>query len=111
MAIKIARRKFIAALSGAAFERPLAALAQQSGGRRRLGVLVGFAQGDPESERWIKALLERLAQLGWKSDKNLEVDLRWGGMDLDQMQKSAKEIVEAQPEVIQVTTTPATAAI
>jgi putative ABC transport system substrate-binding protein len=111
MAINIARRKLITALGGAAFGRPLAALAQQSGGTRRLGVLVGFAQGDPESERWIKALLERLEQLGWKSDKNLEVDLRWSGTDLDQMQRRAKEIVEARPDVIQVTTTPATAAI
>jgi putative tryptophan/tyrosine transport system substrate-binding protein len=111
MAIKIARRTFITTLGGAALGRPLAALAQQSGGRRRLGVLVGFAQADPESESWIKALLERLARLGWKSGENLEIDLRWGGMDLDQMQRCAKEIVEARPDVIQVTTTPATAAI
>jgi ABC-type uncharacterized transport system substrate-binding protein len=58
-----------------------------------------------------KALLERLGQLGWRSDNNLEIDLRWGGMDLDQIKKSAKELVEARPDVIQVTTTPATAAI
>jgi len=111
MAIKIARRKLITALGGAAFGRPLAALAQPSGSRRRLGVLAGGAQGDPESERWIKAFMERLAQLGWKSGENLEIDLRWGGVDLDQMRGRAKEIVEARPEVIQVTTTPATAAI
>jgi putative tryptophan/tyrosine transport system substrate-binding protein len=76
-----------------------------------LGVLIGFAKGDPESERWLKALLERLAQLGWTTDKNLEIDLRWGGMDLDQIKRSAKELVEARPDVIQVTTTPATAAV
>ena len=49
-----------------------------------------------------KALLERLGQLGWRSDNNLEIDLRWGGMDLDQIKKSAKELVEARPDVIQV---------
>lgn len=80
---------------------PLAALGQQAGGRRRLGVLVGFAKGDPESERWLKALLERLGQLGWRNDNNLEIDLRWGGMDLDQIKKSAKELVKARPDVIQ----------
>jgi putative tryptophan/tyrosine transport system substrate-binding protein len=111
MATGVGRRRFISALGGAAVAWPIAALGQQAGGRRRLGVLVGFAKSDPESERWLKALLERLAQLGWRSDKNLEIDLRWGGGDLDQIKRSAKELVEARPEVIQVTTTPATAAI
>jgi putative tryptophan/tyrosine transport system substrate-binding protein len=111
MATGVGRRRFISALGGAAVAWPIAALGQQAGGRRRLGVLVGFAKSDPGSERWLKALLERLAQLGWRSDKNLEIDLRWGGGDLDQIKRSAKELVEARPEVIQVTTTPATAAI
>jgi putative tryptophan/tyrosine transport system substrate-binding protein len=111
MVIGVGRRQFISGLGGVAAAWPLTAVGQPSGGRRRLGVLVGFAKGDPESERWIKALLERLSQLGWSSDKNLEIDLRWGGMDLDHIQRNAKELVEARPEVIQVTTTPATAAI
>ena len=111
MATGIGRRRFTSALGGAVVAWPLAALGQQAGGRRRLGVLVGFAKGDPESERWLKALLERLGQLGWRNDNNLEIDLRWGGMDLDQIKKSAKELVKARPDVIQVTTTPATAAI
>jgi hypothetical protein len=110
MATSIGRRRVISALGSAVAAWPFAALGQQVGGRRHLGVLVGFAKGDPESERWLRTLLERLRQLGWGNDKNLDIDLRWGGMDLDKIKRSAKELVEARPDVIQVTTTPATAA-
>jgi hypothetical protein len=96
MATSIARRQFTSALVGAAVAWPLAVLGGQAGGRRRLGVLVGLAKGDPESERWLKALLERLAQLGWTTDKNLEIDLRWSGMELDQIKEATNELVEAR---------------
>jgi putative ABC transport system substrate-binding protein len=78
---------------------------------RRIGVLVGLAEGDSEGEGWVKTLDEGLARLGWKRDTNLQIDLRWGGSDADRTQKLAKELVALQPDVIQVTTTPATAAI
>jgi putative tryptophan/tyrosine transport system substrate-binding protein len=39
------------------------------------------------------------------------IDLHWGGTDPDRIQKLATELVESGPDVIQVTTTPATAAI
>jgi putative ABC transport system substrate-binding protein len=77
----------------------------------RTGVLIGLPEGDPEAERWKAALLQGLSALGWKPDSNMRIDWRWATADLDWMQKLAKELVELRPDIITVTTTPATAAI
>jgi putative tryptophan/tyrosine transport system substrate-binding protein len=105
------KRREIITLLGAAATWPLAARAQQSGRMARIGVLMGLPEGDPEGEKWARALLETLLQLGWIHDKNVRIDLRWGGTDPDRMQKLAKELIDLQPDVIEVTTTPATAAV
>jgi len=62
------RREFITLAGGAAAAWPLAVRAQQPA-MSRIGVLVGFPEGDPEAEKRIEALLEGLFQLGWKRDK------------------------------------------
>jgi putative ABC transport system substrate-binding protein len=111
MAIELGRRQFVTALGGAVVVWPLATNAQQSGRVARLGILVGLPEGDPEGQRWLKALLEGLEKLGWNDGVNLRIDLRWGGVDPDHMQKLAKELVDLHPDVINVTSTPATAAI
>src|SRR3984893_7560300 len=105
------RREFITLVGGAAVGWPLTARAQQSDKMARIGMLMGLPEGDPEGERWVKAFVEGLSQAGWKRDSNVQIDLRWGGANPDQMQKMAKELVESGPDVINVTTTPATATV
>jgi putative ABC transport system substrate-binding protein len=104
------RREFITLAGGAAAAWPLAVRAQQPA-MSRIGVLVGFPEGDPEAEKRIEALLEGLFQLGWKRDKNIHIDIRWAGTDPVGMQQLAKELIELRPDLIQVTSTPATAAV
>jgi putative ABC transport system substrate-binding protein len=68
-------------------------------------------ESDPEGEKWVQALLRGMSQLGWQRGTNLQVDLRWVANDFDRTQAIARELVQSQPDVIEVTSTPATAAI
>lgn len=104
------RRSFIASIGIAAIAWPLATFAQQTA-MPRIGVLMGVAEHDPESERWMRALLEGLSELGWKRDKNLRIDIRWAGADPARMRQLAKELIDLQPDLIHATTTPATSAV
>ena len=106
----IGRRQFISAIGGAAIAWPLAARAQ-SARTARVGMLISLPEGDPEGERWLKSLREGLESLGWKEGANLELDVRWGDPNPDRLQAIAKELVSLKPDVIQVTATPATAAV
>jgi putative tryptophan/tyrosine transport system substrate-binding protein len=103
------RREFITLAGGAAAAWPLAVRAQQPV-MPRIGVLLGFPEGDPEGERWRQALVEGLSKFGWKRDNNIRIDVRWAG-DPGRMQQAARELIELRPDLIQVSSTPATAAV
>jgi putative ABC transport system substrate-binding protein len=110
MAIDIGRRQFISALGGATVAWPLAARAQQSDRIRRIGILIGLSESDPVGRQWAQTLIKALQELGWKSGANLQLDLRFAS-DRDHMRTAAKELVELLPDLIAVTTTPATAEV
>ena len=67
----IKRRAFITLLGGAAAAWPLEARAQLGERVRRVGILMGYAQNDPEGQTRIEALLEALKALGWQRGRNL----------------------------------------
>ena len=84
------RRDFITLLGGAA-AWPVAARAQQGERARRIGVLMGFAENDPEARLWIARFTQRLSELGWTVGRNLRMDIRWeADSSIDQMQIFAR---------------------
>jgi len=105
------RREFILALGGAAAAWPLGAGAQQAERVRRIGVLMGYAENDPEAQSRIAAFKQELAALGWTEGRNLRIDIRWAAGDVKRAQAFAKELLALQPEVILSNTTPVTAAL
>ena len=105
------RREFITLLGGAAAAWPVAARAQQPERMRRIGMLVGLPERDPEGEKWVQVFVQALSQLGWRPGTNVQIDLRWVGTDFERTQLIARELVQSQPDLIEVTSTPATAAI
>ena len=86
------RRAFITLLGGAA-AWPLAALAQQIERMRRIGVLNYLTADDPDSSPRVAAFAQALQGLGWIDGRNIQIDYRWGGGDLDRSRKYATELV------------------
>jgi putative tryptophan/tyrosine transport system substrate-binding protein len=104
------RREFMTLLGGVA-AWPLVARAQQGKRMRRIGVLMGFAENDPEGQALVAAFREGLQTLGWTESGNIRIDTRWEGADVELMQRFAREIVELRPDLILTQNTPTTAAL
>ena len=104
------RREFITLLGGAA-TWPLAARAQQPAQIRRVGMLIGYAENDPETQARLSAFRQALEQLGWKEGRSIRLDYRFAPASPDEAQRFAKELVALRPDVLVGNSTPATAAL
>jgi putative tryptophan/tyrosine transport system substrate-binding protein len=100
MATYIGRRKFLAALGGAAAAWPLMARAQQSERMRRVGVLMPGDADNPDNQARLAAFLQGLQQFGWAVGRNLRIDLRWAAGQVDRNRQYAEELVGLAPDVI-----------
>jgi len=106
------RRKFIMLLSAAAAAWPLAARAQQPERMRRIGVLMAHAESDPEFKAYVAAFRGGLEKLGRTEGRNIQIDFRWRSLDdPEARQRSAKELIGLQPDVILTQNTPPTASM
>lgn len=105
------RREFISLLGGAVVAWPLKARAQQGERIRRVGVLMGYAEDDRESQSWLAAFKQRLTALGWTEGRNLRIDTFWAAGDISRATAFAKKLLTLQPEVILSNTTPVTEAL
>jgi putative tryptophan/tyrosine transport system substrate-binding protein len=107
----VKRREFITLLGGAA-AWPLAALAQQSEQMLRIGVLMGYAENDPEGEARVAAFREGLQNLGWVEGRNIRIDTRWATPgDAVSRQRFAQELAALRPDLILSHGTPTTATL
>jgi putative tryptophan/tyrosine transport system substrate-binding protein len=104
------RRQFIAGLSSAA-AWPLVARAQQPTGIRRIGVMLGWSERDPQFRSWFAVFVQELARLGWIEGVNLQIEQRWTDADIERTRTMAKELVALGPDVVLTSTTPVTAAV
>src|SRR5262245_42481986 len=94
------RRDVITLLGGAAAAAPLAVRAQQGERMRRIGVLIGTAADDPQSPRRIAALAQGLQELGWVADRNVRIDYRFGGGNVNELRRQAAELSALAPDVV-----------
>jgi putative ABC transport system substrate-binding protein len=106
----VKRRTFIAGV-GSTAAWPVVALAQQGDRVRRIGVLMPGDENDPVYKLRLSAFTQALAHLGWTDGRNVRMDLRWAGDDIDRTPALAQELVGLQPDIILTNTTPATVAV
>ena len=105
------RREFIAFFGGAAVTLPLAAHAQSAHPVRLVGVLMDYADSDPDSQSLVTAFRDELAKLGWKEGGNLRLEVRWSAGSAERVKTFAKELVDLRPDAILGRGTPETTAL
>src|SRR5262249_433990 len=67
---------------------------------RRLGMLLGLDENDPLAKPLVSAFTQALADLGWTDGRNVRMDLRWGGDDINRTRALAQELVGLRPDII-----------
>src|SRR6516162_1925823 len=61
---------------------------------------MGPDENDRPAKARIFAFIQSLAGLGWTEGRNVRMDLRWAGDDIDRIPALAQELVGLQPDII-----------
>jgi putative ABC transport system substrate-binding protein len=67
---------------------------------KRIGVLMGGTEHDLDWQRLETAFEQELKNLGWLRGRELRIDYRWPGDDMERINASAVELVEVGPDLI-----------
>ena len=79
---------------------------------RRVGVLAGLAEDDPEMTARLAGFRQGLQKRGWSEGRNVSIDTRFApDSSEDQARILAKELIALQPDVILAQATPVVAAL
>jgi putative tryptophan/tyrosine transport system substrate-binding protein len=100
------RRDFIILLGGAAIAWPAIAISEPNDPVRRIGVLVGIAEGDAEVQPSLLAFQQVLQDLGWTDGRNVRIDYRFAVADPDRLRAAGAELVGLKPDVLLAQSTP-----
>jgi putative tryptophan/tyrosine transport system substrate-binding protein len=96
----VRRRDFIAAIAGSAVAWPFAARAQMAERVRRVGILSILGLDDPEAQTRTMVFEQALEQLGWTVGRDLKIETRQVGGDVDRLRRYAAELIALAPDVI-----------
>ena len=94
------RRQFIGLVGGAAVTWPLAARAQQPNRSKRVGIVMGYVESDPNGQLQAMALRQQLQKLGWVEGTNITLDFRFAADDVDRIRIAALELLALGPDVM-----------
>jgi putative tryptophan/tyrosine transport system substrate-binding protein len=92
------RRRFLAALGGAALVQPAAAVAQQPAGIPRIGVLMGANPSDEAAK--LDAFRGALEKLGYIDGQTILIEVRYAMGHPDRFGSLARELVALAPAII-----------
>src|SRR5262249_29180043 len=105
------RREFITLTVGATAMWPSLARSQHREPVRRVGVLLSFYGNEAFWRAYLAAFKERLRELGWTEGRNLRYEQRLVGESQAQLRGAVADLIASSPDVIFVTTDPATAMV
>jgi len=110
----LGRRKFVTFIcwaTTAVIAWPVANSAQQLGTRRLVAILMNSAETDPEGKARIAAFRQGLQTLGWIEGRNLRIESRWAGANMDLVRSFTTELVALAPDLIVVNSSPVVATL
>jgi len=67
---------------------------------RRVGILLPATPDDADFQARVGAFLQGLQQLGWRSGRNVQIDIRWATPDAEVVRRHATELAAQTPQVI-----------
>jgi len=91
------RREFLGVLTGAMAISARVAHAQQM---RRIGIIVPASSTDVKFQIQVQAFEQELKKFGWTIGQNVQIETRWATANLNEIRKSAAELVALKPAVI-----------
>jgi putative ABC transport system substrate-binding protein len=94
------RREFISLLCGAAVARPTAVQAQQRERARRIGVVMGYPETNPNARLQVTALRQQLQKFGWVEGDNFHIDFRYGADNPERIRALARELLGLGPDLM-----------
>jgi putative ABC transport system substrate-binding protein len=106
----VKRRQFITLVGGVA-AWPRVARAKASQRMRHVGVLMNTGADDPIGKRRLAAFLQKLQQLGWSEGRNLRIETRWAGADIERGRQYVAELLKLSPDVILASNAPTVSAL
>ena len=93
------RRTFIAGVGGAV-AWPMVASAQQRDRVRRIGVVMAYAESDPNARMQVAAFRDEMQKLGWFEGNNLQIDFRYAADDPARIRALAIELLGKSPDLM-----------
>jgi putative ABC transport system substrate-binding protein len=99
------RRDLIKGIATSAAVWPLSARAQPAK-VRRVSLLLGLTENDPEANARVKAFRLGMRDLEWIEGRNVQIETRFAGSSLELINKHVAELVKSPPEVILANSTP-----
>ncbi|MGY8685481.1 ABC transporter substrate-binding protein [Bradyrhizobium sp. UFLA05-153] len=90
---QVKRRDFMVLFGSVAAAWPLVTFAQSPEHMRRIGVVMAYAEDDPNGQIQIGAFREHLPKLGWIEGSNVTVDVRYARGDPARAREMAAELL------------------
>ena len=100
------RREFFTIVGSSALAFAVSARAQEGNRIPKVGVIMNYAESDPEAKTRFSALREQLGKHGWTDGNNIQIEVRWAAGKADLMLTYASQFVRQPADVIVANSTP-----